>query len=43
MTKKYIQPKSEVMVVRFIETICDTSAYVPLSSNKSFDKEEEVF
>lgn len=42
MTKKYIQPKSEVMVVRFIETICDTSAYVPVS-DKSFDKEEEVF
>ena len=42
MTKNYIQPKSEVMVVRFIETICDTSAYVPVS-DKSFDKEEEVF
>ena len=42
MTKNYIQPKSEVMVVRFIETICDTSVYVPVS-DKSFNKEEEVF
>lgn len=42
MTKKYIQPHMEVMPVRFIETICDTSAYVPVS-NKSFNMEEEVF
>ena len=42
MRKNYIQPASEVMAVRFIETICDTSAYVPVS-DKSFSNENEVF
>ena len=43
MKKMYIQPMIETMPVRFIEMICDTSAYVPLRSDKSFDREEEVF
>ena len=42
MRKNYIQPASEVMAVRFIDMICDTSAYVPVS-DKSFDQEDQVF
>lgn len=42
MKKIYIQPMIETMPVRFIEMICDTSAYVPVS-DKTFSNESEVF